>query len=175
VIAGAPAQVPGQCLADLITGRIGRAIEQRFCRHQKSGGAVATLGRTEISEGLLKRMEAAVCHEAFDGQHLAAVTLDTQHQTRQHRLAIEQHRARAALAQLAAVFGAAQVQVFTQHLEQRLVVIECDVARLSVDDERELSSGHGSAPGRRRHSRRPVPRCGGRESAREDETTARSS
>ena len=138
MISGAAAQIPGQRVADLVAGRIGLAIEQRLCSHQKSRRAVTTLGRTEVGKGLLERMEPAVCRETFDGQHVTVSTLDAQNETRQHRLAIEQHRARAALSELAAMLGAAEVQVFTQHLEQRLVRIERDVAGFSVDGEREL-------------------------------------
>ena len=68
---------------------------------------------------------------------VAAAALDAEHQAREHRLTVEQHGAGAALAKLAAVLGAAEVQVLTQHLEQRLVRRERDVGRLAVDGQRE--------------------------------------
>ena len=44
-----------------------------------------------------------------------------QRQAREHGLAVDQHRARPALAELAAVLGAGEVQVLAEHLEQGLV------------------------------------------------------
>jgi len=56
-------------------------------------------------------------------------------QAREHRKAIHQHRARAALAQLAAVLGPGEVQLFPQDLEQGLVRRREDVALFPVDPE----------------------------------------
>ncbi len=116
-----------------------RSIEQRLGGDEEPGRAVAALRRPEVGEGLLQRMQPALGAEAFDGHDLAAAALDAQHQARQHRPAVQQHGAGAALAELAPVLGAAEIQVLTQHLEQRLVRVERDVVRFAVDGERDLA------------------------------------
>ena len=110
LIAGAAAQVSGERLADLVARRVGVLVEQRLRRDQEARRAVAALRGAEVGEGLLQRMQAAVGHQAFDGLDLAAVALDAEDQAREHRLAVEQHGAGAALAELAAVLGAAEVR-----------------------------------------------------------------
>ena len=57
----------------------------------------------------------------FDRLDAAALALDRQHQAGEHRLAVDEHRARAALAELAAVLGAGEVEILAEHLEQGLV------------------------------------------------------
>ena len=85
-------------------------------------------------------MEPAVGGESLDGGDLPAFGFDRQHQARQHRLAIDQHRTGAALTKLAAVLGAGELQIFAQHFEQRLVVVGEDVDRFLVDGARRAGS-----------------------------------
>ena len=124
----------------MIWSRVGCAllVEQRLGGDEKPRRAVAALRGAEIGEGFLQRMEPAVGDQPFDGRDVAAGALDAEHQAREHRLPVEQHRAGAALAELAAVLGAAQVQILTQHLEERLVRRERDLGRLAVDGQREM-------------------------------------
>src|SRR5262249_14198190 len=72
---------------------------------------------------------------------------DRERETRQHRLAVEQHGARAALAEFAAVLGAGELQVFAQHFEQRLVPVDERVHALAVHGETEsrLLGCHGQS------------------------------
>jgi hypothetical protein len=113
-------------------------VEQRLGGDQESRRAVAALRRSEIGEGVLQRVQASVGGEAFDRRHRAAVAVDAQHEARQHRLAVEEHGARAALAEFAAMLGAAEVQVLTQDLEQRFVRREGDLGGFAVDGQRDV-------------------------------------
>ena len=112
-------------------------VEQRFRGDEKSRRAVAALGGAEIGKCLLQRMQPSVRHESLNRRHGRAVAVDAEHQARQHRLAIEEDGARTALAELAPVLRAAQVQVLTQHLEQCFVRSERDVGRFAVHRERD--------------------------------------
>jgi hypothetical protein len=110
-------------------------VEQRLRRHEEAWRAVPALRRAEIGERFLKRMQAPVGGEPFDGRHAPPVAFHAQDQARQHRLVVQEHGAGAAFAQLASVLGAAQIQVFTQDLEQRLVRRERDLGSLAVDEQ----------------------------------------
>ncbi len=110
-------------------------VEQRFGRHQKSRRAVAALRGAQIRERVLQGMQPAIRGEALDRRHSPSVAVRAQHEAGQHRLVVEQHRAGTALTELAAVLGAAQVQIFTQDLEQRLVRRERDFGWLAVDEQ----------------------------------------
>ena len=76
----------------------------------------------------------AVSH-AFDRFDLLVLSVEAQHQTRKNRAPVDQHRARAALAELAAVLGAHQIQIFTQDFQQRLVRREGNFRCLAVQRE----------------------------------------
>ena len=69
-----------------------------------------------------------------DGPTLA---VDRERETRQQRFAIHEHGAGTALAQLAPVLGAGELQIFPQRLEQRLVAVDEDLHGLAVHRARE--------------------------------------
>jgi len=135
LITGTAAEDAGQGVADLGACGMRMFIQQRLCGDEKAWSAIAALSGAEIGECLLKRMELAVGSKAFHGRHLALVTLDPQHEAREDRLPVQQDRARAAFAELASVLRAAEIQIFTKDLEQRLVRREVNFARLAVDGQ----------------------------------------
>ena len=83
-------------------------------------------------------MQPSVGPEPLDRRDRASLALEAEDEAGQHRLVIEQHGACAALAELAAVFGAAEIQILTQNLEQRLVRRERDLGRFAVDRQRDV-------------------------------------
>src|SRR5262245_66669203 len=109
------------------------AIEQRLGGHQHSGYAVAALCGAEISEALLKRVEASAGRQTFHRFDTTPLRFDREQEARQHRLAIGEYRTRAALAEFAAMLGAGEPQIFTEHFEQRLIVFRQKIHRLVVD------------------------------------------
>src|SRR6185436_14476539 len=109
----------------------------RLGGHQDPRRAVAALGRAEIGETLLQRMQPAAGGEPFDRFDPASLRLDGEHEAGQQRLSVHEHGAGAALPQLAAVLRAGEPEVFAQHLEQRLVIVGEQLDRLVVDGERQ--------------------------------------
>src|SRR6267154_2630881 len=120
-VAGTAAEVSGECVLDLVSRRFRIGGEQRFSGQEEGGRAVATLRGAQVGERLLEWMELATPRHAFDGAHGLSRAGQTQHETREHRRSIQQHGARAAFSQLAAVLRAGESQVFAQDLEQRLM------------------------------------------------------
>src|SRR5262249_37410514 len=55
-----------------------------------------------------------------------------------NRTTIDQHRTRATLAKLAAVFCAGEIQILTQNFEQRLVRCEGDLCLFAVECETDV-------------------------------------
>ena len=102
VVAGAAAEVALEPVADLLLGRVRVLLQQRDRRHDEARRAEAALQRVLLVERLLHRVQLAVRGEALDRRHLAAVGLHGEHRARLHRLAVEQHRARAAGGRVAA-------------------------------------------------------------------------
>jgi hypothetical protein len=74
----------------------------------------------------------------FDRPHVATRARKAEHETGKHGRSIEQHGARAAFAQLAAVLRARKSKVFAEHFEQRLVRSERDLGALTVYREADL-------------------------------------
>ena len=73
--------------------------------------------------------------QAFDGDDPAALGLMRQRQAAQHRLIIEQHRTRAALAAVAALFGRKHPETVAQHGEQTQPHRYLGAHRLAVEGE----------------------------------------
>ena len=89
-----------------------RLVERgRGRRHDHAGRAVAALEGLRIVERLLDGMHLAVLGEALDGRDLAALAAEGGHQAGVERLAVEPHRAGAAVAGVAALLDAEHLQV----------------------------------------------------------------
>src|SRR5690606_12919654 len=82
--------------------------EQGFGGDQHAGRADAALRAAVIGHALLQWSEVIAVAQALHGHHLAAVALADHHQAGVDGLAIEKHRAAAALALAAALLGAGQ-------------------------------------------------------------------
>src|SRR6266851_7556014 len=113
-IAGAAAEVTGERVLDLVARRLRIGFEERFGGEAESGSAVPALRGAQVGERLLQRMELATLRHSFDRAHGVTGAREAQHQARQHRCSIQQHRAGAALAQLAAVLRAGESQILAQ-------------------------------------------------------------
>ena len=118
------------------------AREQRGGRDDEPGRAEAALHGARGDERALHRVQAAVGGEALDGHDLAAVGLRAVHEAGAHELAVEQHRAGAALALLARALGARQVEPLAQHEEQALGAVDVGLALLAVDAQLDPHTRH---------------------------------
>src|SRR5204862_6186571 len=92
-VAAAAAEVAGQAQADLLLARLRILLEQALRRQHHPGRAPAALARARVGEGALHRMVAA---EALDGRHVSAGRERGEEQAPGDRLAVDEHRARAA-------------------------------------------------------------------------------
>src|SRR5260370_14414961 len=145
-VARAAAEVAGEGRLDVLARRSRIPGEQRFGCEEKGGRAVAALRGAQLGEGVLERMQCRAAGHAFHRAHPSPRAGEPQHQTGEDRRAVEHNGAGAALAQLAAVLRAREVQVLAQHLEQRLMRREGHLDGLAVQLERDLRFGgpHGS-------------------------------
>jgi hypothetical protein len=86
--------------------------QQAHHRHQESGRAEAALQAVALVKRLLDGVQwSALRGKALDSRHLVALGLDGEHQAGAHRRAVQQDRAAAAHAVLAADVGAGQPEV----------------------------------------------------------------
>ena len=89
-------------------------------------------------------MQRVVLGEAFDRADLSAVRLHGEHQARAHRLAVDDHRAGAADAVLAADMGAGLPAILADGVGQRTPRLDGDGVRAAVDGQGDGGLvGHG--------------------------------
>ncbi len=98
-------------------------------QHQEARRAEAALQAVVVDEGLLQRMQLLAVGEPFDGADLPAVGLDREHQAGADRLAVEDDRAGAADAVLAADMRAGLAAVVADRVDQRLARLDADRMR----------------------------------------------
>ena len=121
--------------------------QQRGGRDDEAGRAEAALHRAGRDERALHRVQLAVRREPLDRHDLAAVGLRAVHEARADELAVEQHRAGAALALLAGVLRAGQAESLAQHEEQALGAVDVGLAPLAVDRQLDPQRGTSRARG----------------------------
>src|SRR5437867_10396924 len=134
-VAGAAAEVAFERGADGVAVGARLALQEGERGQEHSGRAEAALHGAVAHERVLQRVQAAVALEAPQRHHRAAAQAGGQHQARRHRPAVEQHRADAAHALVAAFLDVEDAERLAQQLEQRLVGAHVDLARPAVEDE----------------------------------------
>ena len=114
--------------------------------HDLAGRAEPALQAVMRDESGLDRMQLVAARDALDGEDVGAVMADRQSQARIDPSAVDQHRAGAALAAVASLFGSGQVETLAQEIEQRDArVFEFDVPPHTVDGEAD-GEVHAVAP-----------------------------
>ncbi len=137
-VAGAPAQVAADRLARLLAGRGGVVAQVGGDGGDEARRAEAALQRMALVEGLLHRPHAAVGRPAaLDGRDGCAVEGDREHQAGPHRVAVDEDRAGAADAVLAADVRAGEPQVVPQRVGEQPAGRQREVVRRAVDAERD--------------------------------------
>src|SRR3712207_3381816 len=122
LVAGAAAEVAGQCLPDLGVGRVRIAPEQVVGGNYKPWRAEPALHPSGLDERYLHRVEALAVGYPFDGDDLAALGLAGEHQARADEHAVEVDRAGPALALLAGVLRPGEPESFAQDVEEALAL-----------------------------------------------------
>jgi hypothetical protein len=153
-----------------IAGQVARHARRDLVQHDHrradlAGRAVAALKRVVRDEGRLHRVEVVGPAEPLDRRDRVALVHGGETQAGVNAHAVHQHRAGAAMAVVAALLGAGEMQVLAQSVEQRDARVEFDPSRLPVHREGDChrvrllrARGLGRAPGRRA--------CGGRAGSR---------
>ncbi len=132
-------RLPGERLADLVVRRIGHAAQEIGRGDDETRRAEAALHGAGIRECLLHGMERRLPAETLDGDDLVPVRLRREDEARAHELAVEEHRARAALALLARVLRAGKLEPVAQRRQEALAGPDLGLARLAVDGQLDLS------------------------------------
>jgi len=132
-ISGTPAQDAGECRANLIASCVRMLIQQGFRGEQNRGRAIPALRCAKIGKGVLQRMKMSFQTEAFDGQHIPVVALDSEDQAGEHGLAVQKNGARAALSQFTAMLRASVAEIFAKDFEESFVGGERDVYLFAVE------------------------------------------
>ena len=118
-------------MADLLSGRLGRRLDERHGADDLAGRAEAALERVAADEGIDHRMVA----QALDRRHACAVERVHERDARQRGCAVDEHGAGAAMAFAAGDLGAGQREVVPQRLGERRSDLRRDVVAVTVDRE----------------------------------------
>src|SRR5437870_13357240 len=145
-VPGAAAEVAADGLADLRLGGILVAGEQGAARDHHPRRAVAALQPVLLPERLLDRVQLAVLFQAFHRGDLRALGLDREDRARLHRIAVEQHRAGAAVRGVAADVRAGQAQVLAEQVDEKQSRLDLHAVRSAVDGQLDVMRGHGYRP-----------------------------
>ena len=132
-------RLPAERLADL--ARATGAASSSSSALRRAAGSPACSSRTARRSGRRTPSGAGAGPPPSRGprrsRSRAPSHSSAEHQAREHGLAVHEHGAGAALAQLAAVLRAREAHVLAQHLEQRLVRRERHLLLLAVHVQRE--------------------------------------
>ena len=142
VVRAAAAEVAAHPLAQLVAaerdvlggevvGDVARHAARQLRRHGDRRAdlprrAVAALEAVMLDERLLQRVQAVAVRQALDRGDLAALVLHRQRQAGVDALAVDQHRAGAAGALVAALLGAGEAEVVAQQVEERGAQVDVD-------------------------------------------------
>ena len=148
-------------------------VEHADRRADLARRAVAALVAVVLDEGGLHRMQLVRRAQAFDGGDLGALVHHRQRQAGVDAPAVDDHRAGAALAVVAALLGAGQVQVLAQRVEQRGAGVEFELVALAVDAQRHLGRAPAPASARAAVRRRRLAPAAARPAAPPRSPTAR--
>src|ERR1041385_8263845 len=117
-VAGAPAQVAGQGLPNLISGRPRRALEQDMGREQHAGRTNPALGRAALDECPLQSRQLSAVSHTFARDPVAALNLTDGHETAINDLSVYHYRARSALSFPAPLFRPGRAEILTQNVQK---------------------------------------------------------
>ncbi len=141
----AAADVAVEALLDLFGRRVRMLLEQADARHDEARRAEAAHQRVLVAERLLHRMQLVAVGEAVDGANLLALHLDRQRRAGVDRAAVDDHRAGAAGAAIAAALVAGEIGAHAQRVEQRDARLDhqIDLPAVHVQAHRHVAGPDG--------------------------------
>ena len=119
----------GQVGADMARDAGLDLVEHRHGRADLPGRAVAALIAVMLDEGGLHRVQVVGRAQPLDGGDAVALVHHRERQAGIDPPPVDDHRAGAALAVIAALLGAGEMQVLAQRVEQRGPRVELELAR----------------------------------------------
>ena len=121
LVPGAAAEVPRERLADLVVGRVGNAAAgDRRPRRRSPACRSRTARRPSSANASCTGCSVAVRGEPLDRDDLVAVRLRGEDEARADELAVEENGARSALALLARVLRAGELEPVAERREKAL-------------------------------------------------------
>src|SRR4051794_24305050 len=136
-VARTTAQVAADPAPNLGLARVGVAGQKGGRGHDHPWRAEATLQSVLLPEALLERIQLAVLLDAFDRLDPRAVDLRGQGGARLDGVAVEQHRARAAVRGVAADMSARQTERFADEVHQQQARFDVFVLVPAVNGDRD--------------------------------------
>ena len=143
--------LPSSPCADLFVRRRGIVLQQLVRRHDHPGRAETALQPVLVPEGFLDRMQRAVAAQPFDGRNRAAVGLDGETGARPDGDSVEEDRARAALARVAADLRAGDASQIADEVHQQQAGFYVALISTAVDRQadRDFHGATSDARGQR--------------------------
>src|SRR5439155_5656222 len=135
VIAGAAAEVAHHPVADLVFGRTGACRQQRGRRDELAGRADAALEAALADERRLKRRQLVALREPLDGDDGAAVGEHGGQEAGGQELAVDEHAARAADPDRAALFRSGAAEVVSQNVDEPSIGAYLERSRRAIQSE----------------------------------------
>jgi hypothetical protein len=120
-------------VADAALVGVGFGVQQGLGGDQEAGRADPALQGGVFEEGLLKGVQPLRRGHPFDGLDFFALGLDAQNETGIDDTPVEIDGASAAVAVVAALFGASESNHVPEHFEQALARLAEEVHMLAVD------------------------------------------
>ena len=118
------------------------AREQRLCRDDHAVEAIAALCALLGDEGLLHRIGMLACAQAFERHDVAPDAALDRNRAGPRGDAVDQHGARAAFTEPAAIFRSVQLEIVAQHVQQGGVGSGFDIMSPAIDGQ----AHRGGAP-----------------------------
>ena len=134
LVAGTTAQSFRPRTSRIDSGVVATALTHiRPRRHQEARCAYAALRAAFVQKRLLQYVERFGSTQRLDGFYLSPLHLTDWDETAVHRHAIHQHRAGAALPLAAALFGAGEVVVFAQNVDETFESVTLEEPWFPID------------------------------------------
>src|ERR1051325_11275452 len=160
LVTGASTKVAGQRFPDGVLGGMRIPLQEIGDRHDQTWGAEPTLDRPRFHESSLNRMQrAALRGQVLLRPHVPIVSLQAEHQTGTHHLAIEPDRTGSALPLFASVLRAREAEVVSKNGEKARARPHVGLAPLPVDsgaEEHQWTPPSGRRSANAHRSARPA-------------------
>ena len=132
-ITRAAAEISTDGLPHLSLSGMRVAVQEGLGGQNHSWDAKATLNSAALNKGFLQTIQFPILSKTFDGRDLFSLSLHSENQAGEKRLAIKQYRATAAVSQIAALLRARKAEVLREHLDQSAVGIDKEIVVVAVD------------------------------------------